>query len=149
MIYILRGIPGSGKTTWADNKIQKDGGGIICSANHFFETEWGYRFDEELLHDAHLSCLKKFTEKARLRDEDDVFVDNTNVRAVDVAPYVGIAEAYGHGYEIVRFDCEVGVCVNRNIHGVPKDKIGKMFSFMERLPPFWDAEKRIYTGRSK
>jgi len=73
-----------------------------------------------------------------------VIVDNTNTTAVEMAPYVAIANAYCvTGIEIVEMDCPVGLAAKRNIHNVPMRtclRMGDNLMSLE-IPHFWNVKR--------
>lgn len=131
MVHIMRGVPGSGKTTYA-NKVWPDA--IHASADHFFTGEDGiYRFNPAKLADAHAACLRMFVEGCQDNSDCcDIVVDNTTISAIEVAPYYAVAQAYGHSVEIVNIVCDPVVAAARNVHGVSTDKILRMLEMMAR-----------------
>ena len=136
-VEILQGLPGSGKSTYANSR-----GCVFFSADLFHVGEDGiYRFDPKNSGVAHSSCLNKFIEYARSRchSGDLVIVDNTNCRAHEVAPYMAVAAAYNVEAEIIYFPCSVEDSVKRNVHGVPFGTIWEMNRALmtESFPPYW------------
>jgi predicted kinase len=118
-IAICCGPSGSGKSTWAD-KLVKKLGAVKLSADDYFMVDGKYVFSPISIGEAHAQCLRKFV-GALIACEEDIIVDNTNLKPIDMAPYVRLAEAFGYDVEIHMFDGE-----NPNIHGVPLDKVKKM-----------------------
>lgn len=141
MVIILRGIPGSGKSTWT--KANAPEGAVVCSADHFFEKEGEYKFDPRQLPAAHGSCLMKFV-GAVADPRNTVVVDNTSTTAVEVAPYASLALAYGHELRVVTLKVDPEVAHERNVHGVPLEGIRAMARRLEestgQLPPWWPEE---------
>lgn len=135
MITIMRGIPGSGKTTWV-KKHRK--GAHVVSADDYFMQGGQYCFSPALLGEAHKECLRKFV-KLLLEGYKDIVVDNTNVRAHEIAPYYRLAEAYERPVEIVWCLAHPADAAARNIHGVPHETVHKMALSFESLPPGWVA----------
>jgi predicted kinase len=134
-VYILRGLPGSGKSTYARQLRNAS----IVSADDFFVGEDGvYRFDPLQLHRAHQQCWLRFAELTRSGTEL-VVVDNTNLSPEEIAPYVLPAEALGYTVTIYTFLVDPAVASRCNVHGVPALKIGQMHERMmsARLPPWW------------
>lgn len=121
MIYLLRGLPGSGKSTWARARQQYRntvgrGPTLICSADdwHWKPGPDGgkpeYRFDPAEAHLAHGACLKRYVSllKADGHHNDHlVIVDNTNCSPYEIAPYYALASAYEHDVRVVQFRCTV------------------------------------------
>jgi len=127
-VIIMRGVPGSGKSTKA-----KTYGGIICSADDFFMQDGVYKFNRKLIYAAHAHCIYNF-EKALFNKEPLVIVDNTHTRKWEYERYIKCAERYG--YEVVidslkdaGLSCEE--LAKRNVHGVPIENIKRMLARWE------------------
>jgi len=79
-IFIMRGLPGAGKTTWIRENLP---GAVICSAdNYFLDKDGIYTFDSLLLSEAHESCLKYFAEI--LTTQEDEAQNESLVVVVDI-----------------------------------------------------------------
>ena len=134
-VTILRGIPGSGKSTYIKINHPK---AVVVSADHYFtDDEGNYRFDPTWLKDAHQACLREFT-KCVHDGCVEVVVDNTNVSESEIAPYYALAEAHNYKVEIVTLVANPDLAHKRNVHGVPKPIIDKMHSGIFGLPPWWN-----------
>lgn len=145
-VIIMRGIPGSGKSTWHAKNYPVS---YVCSADLFMTDEEGnYRFDPTKLPLAHDSCLRlflNFIESPNLIGSSRVpanhplpiIVDNTNVRMYELAPYYRVTEALGHDVEIVHVLCDPSKAAERNTHGVPVEKVLEMAKSFEPVPPWW------------
>jgi len=138
---ILRGIPGSGKTTFAQMMDEAK----VCSADWFFvNLKTGeYRFDPKQLPDAHAACMQRFIELV-VSTNKSIVVDNTNITAIEIAPYVAIAQAYGIPASIVTIDCKPEVANKRQMHGVPLESLLEKHELMleeeKRFPAWWKHE---------
>lgn len=90
-LIIMRGLPGSGKTTLAITF-----GGKIFSTNDFFTKEDGsYQFNPKEISLAH-DWNQERVEDAMNKGIGPVVVDNTNIKYEHVEPYLKMAEAYGY-----------------------------------------------------
>lgn len=141
MIYILRGLPGSGKSTYADSIYNK----TICSADDFHMVGGVYRFDPSKAALAHNECFKKYLLAVQNGSNlDNIVVDNTNTTLMELAPYVRVAEAFNRSYRIVQFECSLATSIARNIHSVPHATIVAMQRnlLIEPVPPYWKFEVR-------
>lgn len=118
-LILIRGLPGSGKTTLAKQMSQS------LNAKHFeadmyFENAQGeYLFDGTKLGEAHEWCFqqtKKWLNKRRI-----VIVSNTFVRHWEMRPYIKFCEKKGIAVEI-------RVCRGEfaSIHNVPEGTIENM-----------------------
>lgn len=137
VVYICRGLPGSGKSTKAremHERFTKQGmTSVIVSSDHFFICPGckEYHWDWEKLRFAHSLCREKF-EQALKQDVEAVIVDNTNVSLKEMRPYVMFAQVYG--YDVVFVEPEtpwafdVDELVKRNLHGVPREGIERMLA---------------------
>ena len=89
IIFIMRGLPGSGKSTLVKilSKVYKGQKPKVCSADHYFINESGdYEFNPAFLKDAHESSQDKM--KSFVEDGQPlVIVDNTNVEHWEMRPY--------------------------------------------------------------
>lgn len=144
MVYLMRSIPGGGKSTWVANEIARlylrRGDYAVCSADHFFvrDNDQKYMFVPEKLGEAHTACLRSYL-NALLERTKFIFVDNTNIHAWELAPYVTLAAVFGREATIVRVECDPFVALSRNVHGVPPQTVGRMWATLlaERLPAHW------------
>lgn len=134
ILYIMRGLPGSGKSTMAQAIAKAEtlaGKSVkIASADfyHYDETR-NYNFKVENLAAAHEQC-RKTCEDAMRHGTDIVILDNTNIKKMDYQIYLYLAEQYKYTVQFVvpetqwAFDPEG--CWRRNIHGVPLERIQMM-----------------------
>ena len=145
-IYIMRGLPGAGKSTWARRNYPE---AHVCSADTFFLDDEGvYRFDGTLISQAHASCLRGFAEilasiaRDPSKSPEVVIVDNTAIKAWEISPYYNLAKAYGHESRIIHVKCDAETAHSRNVHGVPLERVEKMDDGLacEELPVFWMVE---------
>lgn len=119
----MRGLPGSGKSTWARSLAKRcSGSAQICSADDYFIRDGQYKFDPRGLTSAHASCLTKFLD-AMLEGTKCIIVDNTNTKRWEYANYDKIGRIAGYAVHVVEFACPTeadAVWLNsRNSHGVP------------------------------
>ncbi|KAE9030070.1 hypothetical protein PR003_g10037 [Phytophthora rubi] len=148
VVVILRGIPGSGKSTLGREiaVICRERGVALtaCSADFFFETPRGYVFDVKKLGAAHSNCKGDFTRavrgdmprsqgggKQRRPHQHVVLVDNTSTQRWEYEPYEEIARSSGCRVHIMEMKCPDVLTAyrmgQRNSHGVPPDKVVSMF----------------------
>lgn len=138
---ILRGLPGSGKSTFAARHHPR---AVVCSADAWFTGEDGvYRFDPRQLPQAHQACMRRFVE-ALQAGAAEVVVDNTNTSPVEIAPYVLVGEALGAEVEILTIRAAPKVAYARQTHGVPAEAFAAM---VRRLAEGTDAMPRWWRHR--
>lgn len=134
-VYVLRGLPGSGKSTWT----LAVPGAIVCSADDFFMKLGGgvYKHDPAKIGEAHAECFRKYLDA--LRDgKETVVCDNTNSTAAEISPYMLAAAAFGYEATIVLFRCDVETALSRNTHKVPASIMAQMARGIDHpLPPWW------------
>lgn len=144
-VIVMQGASGSGKSMLAKQiaaaaKAQNQRSKIV-SADHFFETPQGYRFNQAKLGEAHAACLLDFLSAAQ-SGVNIVIVDNTNTSVVEIAPYMALATALGYASKVIRVRCDAATAARRNLHGVPRRAVDAMMRRIdaERYPPWWRIE---------
>lgn len=137
-VYIMRGIPGSGKSTWIRNQWFADGERdptakvVVCSADAYFGNP--YKFDFTKLGAAHTACFDKFIKALTANNGYDIVVDNTNTTVKEMTRYYEVARAANYPVVIVNMDCDPSVAGERNAHGVPLNKVWEMFNRLAAHP---------------
>lgn len=123
VLFVVRGIPGSGKSTTADKICD-----LVYSADDYFVGEDGvYRFDGTKLKVAHERCQELV--RYAISCGDSVAVANTFTQRWEMEPYLRMAAEYGS--RVVVVDCFDGGMTDEkleeiNVHGVPLDGIRAM-----------------------
>jgi predicted kinase len=115
-LIIIRGIPGSGKSTFAN---------LICNqhveADMYFNIEGEYMFDPSKLKEAHEWCRNKA--EGWMKEGWNVVVSNTFTQFWEMQPYFDLAEKYGYRVHTMIVENRHG---GINEHGVPEDKLEQM-----------------------
>lgn len=143
-MYIMRGLPGSGKSYRA-NQIASLGDAVILSTDSIWEVGANnkYYWVAEFVGAAHRINQAK-TKLACIEGIERVIVDNTNTTFREMEPYLEIAKE--NGYEVVVAESHtswafnVKECARRNSHSVPEEVIQKM---ADRFEPTEQITKRI------
>jgi hypothetical protein len=116
-LVLLRGLPGSGKTTFA---------GMIPDAVNFCADDYPELYDPafhpERLHDAHAWC-KDSVRCAMLNNLEMISVSNTLTQEWEFQPYIDMAEELGYNVVSLIVENRHG---NSSVHGVPNDVMNKM-----------------------
>ncbi len=129
IVYIMRGVPGSGKTTIA--KSLSGEAGIIHSTDNYFMQDGVYHFDPSLLAENHQKNFQAFCESLS-RKIPVIICDNTNVKREHWTPYARAAEHAGYLVAVVTMPHPYpAVAAKRNTHGVPEYDITKMLQIWE------------------
>lgn len=109
-LIILRGMPGSGKSSFAHElaycvqrrRLRAE----VCSADEFFFNEHGeYVYDRAKIKDVHQQCQQRF--KAALsRGVDCIIIDNSNLSIWEVNSYHDDGSLSGYDVKYVEFNCD-------------------------------------------
>lgn len=126
----MRGIPGSGKSTYIKKNFPN---AKVCSADHYFETPSGYFFDATKLSLAHGHC-KRSAFDAMEQGLPLIVLDNTNVKKAWFKEYLEAATRHGYEVKIVRLVVDPKTAFERNVHGVPLEKIEQFFDSLINSP---------------
>ncbi|KAE8627332.1 hypothetical protein XENTR_v10006946 [Xenopus tropicalis] len=129
-IYLLRGLPGSGKSSLARKLKQDFPSALVFSTDEYFLMDDGtYLFDHEMLPEAH-KWNQKRARKAMSKGKTPIIIDNTNIQAWEMKPYAVMA--LENQYQVIflepstRWKFNVAELARRNSHGVPREKIQRM-----------------------
>ena len=79
-LYIVRGLPGSGKSTFAKTLVGHDF--LVCEADKYFMVNGEYKFDVTKLKEAHESCrnmVETYMKDSMVNDQfyQEIAVSNT------------------------------------------------------------------------
>jgi predicted kinase len=120
-LFLIRGSPGSGKSTFAWQLLRGRLVDRIFEADEYFVQNGVYQFDPALLEQAHQQC-KRNTWLA-LYEGISVAVSNTSCAEWEVESYQTIARETEANFVSL-------IAENRNntknIHGCPDDKVEQM-----------------------
>lgn len=125
-LYLIRGVPGSGKSTIAEelsvcfNKSNIPTGHV--EADMYFYDDYGnYNFDASKLKQAHENCQN--VTRMILKNGYNAIVSNTSTTEKEVEVYRKIAEEYNANFVSIIVENRHG---GKNVHNVPEEKIQQM-----------------------
>ena len=118
-LYLVRGIPGSGKSTFA-----KQLGATHYETDSYFMVDGEYKFDYTKLKEAHNWCQDQVQLAMIMNqttgDHSDIVVSNTFTQEWEMEPYMELAKSWGY-----RVFCLIveNRHEGKNEHGVPEEKL--------------------------
>jgi predicted kinase len=123
-IVLIRGLPGSGKTTAAKSMY----GYKHFEADMYLEVDGVYVYDVAKVKAAHDWCVA--SAKKALEDGLNAVVSNTFIKLWEMQRYIDL----GFPFRIIEMSESY-----QNIHGVPEDKIEMMKNGWQELPEKWKS----------
>jgi predicted kinase len=143
-VIIMQGVSGSGKSTLA-RKLKAAMGHFglgrceIVSADDLFFASGTYRYEPSKIGEAHDDCFRSFLRHLASEDVQLVLVDNTNTLAIDIAPYMRAASAFGWLCRVLCVDVDVKTAASRNGGRAPNAVVEMQERNLEhaRYPAYW------------
>lgn len=136
VLVLLRGLPGSGKSFLARTMQEDNPSGVILSTDDYFYINGQYQFDVKYLGEAH-EWNQNRAKEAFEKKVSPVIIDNTNLQAWEMKPYVALSQK--HKYKVLFREPDTWwkfrpkELARRNIHGVSKEKITRMLEHYQRF----------------
>lgn len=122
VLYLVRGVPGSGKSSFAQMLKASNAVDAVFEADDcFIQKDDSYLFDASKISAAHSQC-QDFTEMFLLSGRS-VAVSNTSTTEKEVEMYRIIAKNAGAKFASIVVENRHG---GENSHNVPADKIQQM-----------------------
>ena len=122
-LILLRGLPGSGKTTLAALLSEKGKYPVFSIDSYFTNPETNeYNFEFDKNHLAYKQCEEQ-TKKALQQNTEKVFVDNTFTLEWELEPYFKLASEFNYQIHVVTVENRHG---NKNTHNIGQEQLEKM-----------------------
>ncbi len=122
-LIILRGLPSSGKTSFAKLFETK----AICSADDYHYRNGVYNWDSEKAEIAHAWAVRKCERFMKL-NYPKVVVANTNITQTEMQPYTDLGNKFGYRIYYIIVEKRHNY---KNSHGVPEEIVEKMRTSFE------------------
>lgn len=126
-LIIMRGIPGSGKTTKANELMKASPDSVRCSADDFpgYYLSGSYQWSQETATLAYFYCRNLFLHHLA-KGTSLIVVDNMHIKKRDYKFFK--KEAIKNGYEVeiceIPFDkTQVSLYTRRNLHGITEERM--------------------------
>lgn len=126
-LIILRGLPGSGKSTFA-TYICPDSS-VFEADKFFYDEEGNYNFNASKLPAAHKWCIDNVEEAMMINKESmgvyhsTIVVSNTSTTEKELEPYIDLADKYSYNVVSLVVENRHG---NSSVHNVPDETMEKM-----------------------
>ena len=118
VLYIVRGVPGSGKTTLAKQLTAN----VFEADHYFYDNDGNYNFIPSEIKEAHKEC-QQFVGYAMESGIQKIAVSNTFTQEWEMEPYFELAKKHEFKVFTIIVENRHG---GKNQHGVPEDKIEQM-----------------------
>jgi predicted kinase len=95
-LYLIRGLPGAGKTTFAKS-VKQEGDTVVAADDFMVNAKGDYTFDGARLREVHEKC-REVVSKAMQGGVARIFVHNTFTTGSELEPYCVLAQQ--HNYRV-------------------------------------------------
>lgn len=113
-ILMLKGLPGSGKSTWAKQLVEQDGTWVRVNKDTIREMVGGYSPKKEKL----ILKLRDAAIETALESGKKVIVDDTNFHPKHEIQLRSIADVYAAVFETKVFDTPLAECIENDLKRV-------------------------------
>jgi predicted kinase len=138
-LYIVRGVSGSGKTTFAKELAERFACRYFEADMYFVRVDGAYTFNPAELPKAHEWCFEQV--RMEICDEYDVIVSNTFTRLWEMRNYIDLA--LEHGYRVRIITC---TGCYQNVHGLTEEMVAKQVA---RFQTNKEIAEELHYNRAK
>jgi predicted kinase len=118
-LILLRGLPGSGKSTFAAILSEDGKYPVYCIDDYFTDPKTGtYTFDFANNFKAYRDCEER-TEKSMQSQKKKIIVENVFSLEWEMEPYFQLAKTYAYQVHVMTMENRHG---GENIHGIDREK---------------------------
>ena len=128
-LLLLKGLPASGKTTFAKELVRKDGNWVRVNKddlrNMLHGGKWSSSREKKII-----ACERTLV-GTLLGEGKNVVVDDTNLNPIHERYFKGLTESHNADFEIKEFDTPLEECIKRDNarpNGVGETVIRKMYN---------------------
>ena len=121
-LFLLRGLPGSGKTTFAIELSENNKYPIFSVDDYFTDTNGNYNFEFDKNYLAYHLCEEN-TKKSMLKKAEKIFIHNTFTLDWEIEPYFKLASEFNYKVFVVTVENRNAT---KNIHHITDEQIKKM-----------------------
>lgn len=142
VMFIMRGLPGSGKSTIVKMITEVYPCAVPCSADDYFQQPDGsYKFNRSQLSFAHEFCQEK-AKGACVKSCPVIVIDNTNVKMWEMRKYADLASSFNYTVVTVQprtpWKFNPTELAKRNKHAVDAETIRqRLRQFDEGIPLYY------------
>nr|DAV53531.1 MAG TPA: polynucleotide kinase [Caudoviricetes sp.] len=138
-LLLLRGLPASGKTTFAKELVRNDGNWVRVNKDDLRNMLNGGKWSSG--RESLVVLLESRLVRHALKSGKNVVIDNTNFNLAHERRYREIAKQYNADFEIKEFDTPLEECIKRDNarpNGVGETVIRKMYdTYLKPAPAFY------------
>lgn len=111
-LIVLRGLPASGKSTWAKDYVERNPGWIRVNKDDLrtmlHNGVWSMEYEQAVI------CARDAIIVGALLKDINVIVDDTNFNSAHVTHIMELCKTHNTSFEVKDFDVDLSDCLRRN-----------------------------------